>query len=97
MARYQKTVKITVKREDNDIILLYRLTEEEDNNFPEYRIAYSITVTKIDCGGKRREIKYISDIARHKSEAQRIFSLISRGRVTPMCLEEVLEEIYAVM
>lgn len=94
MARYQKTVKITVKRDSDDIILLYRLSEEKDNLYPNFNCAYSITVTKIDCGGKRREIKHISDISRNIAEAERIFKLISRGRVTPMCLEEVLDELY---
>ncbi len=95
MAKLQRTVRITVKRDEGDIILLYRLSEEEDRSFPAFSTAYAITVTKIDCGGRRREIKYISDISRNRSEAERIFSMISRGRVTPMCLEEVLDEIFA--
>lgn len=95
MAKFQRTVKITVKRDEGDIILLYRLSEEEDRTFPALSVAYALTVTKIDCGGRRREIKYISDISRNRSEAERIFNLVSRGRVTPMCLEEVLDEIYA--
>ncbi len=95
MSRFQRTVKITVKRDEGDIILLYRLSEEEDRTFPSMTVAYALTVTKIDCGGRRREIKYISDISRSRGEAERIFNLISRGRVTPMCLEEVLDELYA--
>ena len=95
MARLQRTVRITVKRDEGDIILLYRLSEEEDRAFPAFSTAYAITVTKIDCGGRRREIKHISDISRNRGEAERIFNMISRGRVTPMCLEEVLDEIFA--
>ncbi len=95
MARFQRTVRMTVKRDEGDIILLYRLSEEEDSTFPAFSCAYAITVTKIDCGGRRREIKYISDISRNKAEAERIFGMISRGRVTPMCLEEVLDDIFA--
>ena len=95
MAKFQRTVRITVKRDEGDIILLYRLSEEEDSTFPAFSTAYALTVTKIDCGGRRREIKYISDISRSRSEAERIFNLISRGKVTPMCLEEVLDDIFA--
>jgi len=51
--------------------------------------------SKIDCGGRRREVSRVYDISRSEAEALRLFRLISRGRVTPCCLHEMVEELMA--
>lgn len=95
--REPDTKRLSIKRLSGDIILLYRLTEEKtDFDDPRFATVYSLSVTKIDCGGRRREMGRAYDISRSEKEALRIFRLISRARVTPMCLGEILEEIISV-
>ena len=92
--REPDTKKLSIKRLSGDIILLYRLIEEKTDNMPpEFSTVYSLSVTKIDCGGGRREIGRAYDISRNERDALRIFRLISRGKVTPCCLHEIIEEI----
>ncbi|MBR4071897.1 MAG: hypothetical protein IKK26_05025 [Clostridia bacterium] len=86
--------KLSIKHLTGDIILLYRLTEERLFYYNGiYGTVYSISVTKIDNGGRRREVSRVYDVSRCESEALRIFRLISRGRVTPCCLHEMVEEL----
>ncbi len=86
--------RLSIKHLTGDIILLYRLTEEKQTYYSgAYSSVYSISVTKIDCGGRRREVSRVYDIARNEAEALRLFRLISRGRVTPCCLHEMVEEL----
>lgn len=95
--REPDTKRLSIKRLSGDIILLYRLTEDAFSpEGGEYRKVYSLSVTKIDCGGGRREIGHAHDIAASEKEALRIFRLISRGMVTPYCFHEILEEIISV-
>ncbi len=92
--REPDTKRLSIKRLSGDIILLYRLIEERSEDLPtEISTVYSLSVTKIDCGGGRREIGRAYDISRNEKEAYRIFRLISRGKVTPCCLHEIIEEI----
>ena len=89
--------RLSIKRLSGDIILLYRLTEEKtDFGDPRFSTVYSLSVTKIEGGGRRREVSHAYDISRNEREAHRIFRHISRGRVTPSCLGEILEEIISV-
>ena len=86
--------RLSIKHLEGDIILLYRLIEDRPNQKSTlFGTVYSISVTKIDCGGRRREVKRVYDVTRNESEAQRIFALISRGRVTPCCLLETIEDL----
>lgn len=91
----EKSVKrLSIKRLEGDIILLYRLIEDRLNcKSTLFGSVYSISVTKIDCGGKRREVKRVYDVTRNETEAERIFSMVSRGRVTPCCLLETIEDL----
>ncbi len=92
--REPDTKRLSIKRLNGDTLLLYRLTVEKDACCQvEYRTVYSLSVTKIDCGGKHREVGRAYDISRNEKEAYRIFNLISRGRVTPCCLGEIVEEL----
>lgn len=86
--------RLSIKHLAGDIILLYRLTEEKlSYGSSLYSTVFSISVTKIDCGGRRREVSRVCDISRNEAEALKIFRLISRGRVTPCCLHEIMEDI----
>lgn len=85
--------KLSIKHLSGDIILLYRLTEEKlPCHSSHFGTVYSISVTKIDCGGRRREVSRAYDVSRNEMEAMRLFRLISRGRVTPCCLHETIED-----
>ncbi len=85
--------KLSIKHLTGDIILLYRLTEEKlPCGSMNFGTVYSISVTKIDCGGRRREVSRVYDVSRNETEAMRIFRLVSRGRVTPCCLHETIED-----
>ena len=90
-------IRTAMKRAAGDIILLYRLTEEAagPGGFPGEAM-YSLSVTKVDCGGTRREVRCLPDITRSRAEAERIFDLISRGMVTPCTLDEVVSDLYAI-
>ncbi len=86
--------RLSIKHLAGDIILLYRLTEEKlPYGSCLHNTVFSISVTKIDCGGRRREVSRVYDISRNEAEALKIFRLISRGRVTPCCLHELMEDI----
>lgn len=93
-----KLRKVAVKRYVGDIILLYRLTEERTvclrgGYGDEF---YSLSVTKIDCGGERREIKHLRDISRDRAEAERIFKIVSRALVTPCTVAEIVSDLIGV-
>lgn len=94
-ANRSRVIRIAVKRADEDIILLYRLTRDgaPDRLSP---FMYSLTVTKVDCGGERRDVRHISDISRNLAEADRIFRLISCGCVTPCCALEVIGDLISI-
>lgn len=88
-------IKISIKRVGGDIILLYRLTKEPACDSLS-RFQYSLTVTKVDNGGKRREVRRIADISRSKNEAERLFDLVSRACVMPGTAEEVISELISI-
>lgn len=90
-----KIIRMAIKRAGTDIILLYRLTKEcaADGLSP---YVYSVTVTKVDCGGSSREVRRVNDISRSLAEANRIFTLISRGCVTPCCAAEVIGDLLSI-
>lgn len=85
--------RLVVKRPYGDTVLLYRL-------FCERRVRssriYSLTVTKIDCKGQRREVCCIRDISRDPYDAARIFYIVSRGLVTPMNAREIVSDIIGI-
>lgn len=86
--------RLSIKHLEGDVILLYRLIEDKlPYKSALFGSVYSISVTKIDCGGKKREVRRVYDVTRCETEAERIFSLISRGRVTPCCLLETIEDL----
>lgn len=93
----QRVIRRAMKRALADIILIYRLTEHPlpPNRFRHEGI-YTLTVTKISCGGKDREVCSLPDVTRSRREAEQIFDLISRGLVTPCTLEEVIEDLMAI-
>ncbi len=97
MSRLRKrepvVTRLSIKHLAGDIILLYRLTEETlPCHSANFGTVYSISVTKIDCGGRRREVSRVYDVSRNEVEAMRLFRLVSRGRVTPCCLHETIED-----
>ena len=93
-----KLKRVAVKRYVGDIILLYRLTEERivclrGGYGDEY---YSLSVTKIDCRGQRREVKHLCDISRDRAEAERIFRTVSRALVTPCTVAEIVGDMIGI-
>lgn len=88
-------IKISIRRAGGDIILLYRLTKEfaEDTLT---RFQYTLTVTKVDNGGTRREVRRLPDISRSRNEAERLFNLISRACVMPSNADEVVSELISI-
>lgn len=93
----QGVVRMTVKRACGDIILLYRLCREAVTEENGHRAdVFSLSVTKVDCGGTRREVQHLTDIARTRGEADRIFELVSRGLVTPCTVYEIVSELICV-
>ena len=85
--------RLVVKRPYNDVILLYRLFCDR---YSRGSRVYSLTVTKIDCKGQRREVCCIRDIARDPYDAARIFYIVSRGLVTPMNAREIVSDIIGI-
>ena len=68
--------------------LLYALYE---SNCPNGDCSYSVTVTITD--GRYCETASAPDLTRSPEEAERLFSLLFRGTVTPCGLKDVLEEV----
>lgn len=63
--KLQGVIRMSIKRAAGDIILLYRLTEEPLPPNPlQHTAMYSLTVTKIDAGGTRREVRNLPDLTR---------------------------------
>ena len=94
----QEVVRTSIKRAAGDIILLYRLTQEPLDSGPASKpqqSKYSLTVTKVDCGGTRREVRCLPDLTRSRTEAEQIYELLSRGLVTPCTLDEVIDDLFA--
>ncbi len=69
-----------------DLTLVYRLYDL----FTDERHAYSISISKYDTNGSLCEYSESSDITSIKDTAERIFSLVCEGIVTPMSLDDVL-------
>ena len=90
-----RIIRMAIKRAGTDIILMYRLTKESASDGLSPYI-YSVTVTKVDCGGSCREMRRVNDISRCLAEANRIFTLISRGCVTPCCAAEVIADLLSI-
>lgn len=93
----RSVIRATMKRIGTDIILLYRLTE---NPVPGKKgrlcFMYSLTVTKIDRAGERRQVEHLRDISRSREEALRIFLLVSRGRVFPENAAEIVSDLISI-
>lgn len=88
-------IKISIKRAGSDIILLYRLTKEYAEDALT-RFQYTLTVTKVDHGGSRREVKRLPDISRSRTEAERLFDIISRACVMPSTADEVVSDLISI-
>jgi len=84
--------RFAMKHMARDVFLLYRLFEEPacsaEISIGDGRV-YSLSVTKISEGGRGRTIRYIHDIARTRTEADHIFSVLSRACVPPETAEEI--------
>lgn len=90
-------IRATMKRVGADVILLYRLTEEQvPASYGRARLAYSLTVTQIDRGGRRRRVKRLRDITASRAEAVRIYKLVSRGRVFPSSVAEIVSDLISI-
>ena len=92
----QEVIRTSIKRAAGDIILLYRLTQDPVQTELTSQSQYSLTVTKVDCGGTRREVRCLPDLTRNRMEAEQIYELISRGLVTPCTLDEVIDDLFAI-
>ena len=88
-AHRRRKRRLVIKRPVGDTLLLYRLFCEERKG----RRFYSISVTKADCGGTRRETKLLRDVTSKREDAYRIFDAVSRGLVTPMCADETVADL----
>ena len=91
-SRRPRLKRWAVKRPYGDTILLYRLFTEGHRGSG----VYSLSVTKIENGGERREVCTIRDIARDPYDAAKIFYLVSRGLVTPATAHEIVSDIISV-
>lgn len=89
-------LRFCVKRLDNRFLLLYRLCSETANDNSIYKNAFFISVTKIPIAGGIREVCTVRDVTRLEDEALRIYDIVTRGRVTPCVLREVLSDLCAV-
>ncbi len=89
-------IRTTTKRVAGDIILLYHLTEDPlpPNQFS-HTAKYSLNITKVDCGGTRKEECHLPDITRNHAEAEQIFDIISKGMVTPGTVHDVISDLFA--
>ncbi len=91
--------RISVRCYGKDIILIYRLTfvnaADDEKNIGDGKV-FSLTVTKICCGGERREVTHLHDISRRADDALRIFELVSRGLVTPCSAAEIVADIIGI-
>ncbi|MCI8472398.1 MAG: hypothetical protein HFE65_04775 [Clostridiales bacterium] len=89
-------IRTTTKRVAGDIILLYHLTEDPlpPNQFS-HTAKYSLNITKVDCGGTRKEECHLPDITRNHAEAEQIFDIISKGMVTPCTVHDVISDLFA--
>ncbi|MBQ4066883.1 MAG: hypothetical protein IJD22_04465 [Clostridia bacterium] len=83
--------RVSLKHCAADMLLIYRLTEEKSSDG--YGPVFSLTVTKIQGGGHKKESVHLQDISRNSSEALRIFATVSRALVTPMCAAEIVSDI----
>lgn len=90
--------RVRLRHLSGDILILYKLEEEKvcANQGLHYDITYSITVTKIDCGGSRREVERLFDVTRDEEEALRIFDIISRCLVTPCTAGEIVSDLIGI-
>lgn len=88
-------IKISIRRAGGDIILLYRLTKElAEDALTKFQ--YTLTVTKVDNGGSRREVRRLPDITRSRTEAERIFDIVSRACVMPSTADEVICDLISI-
>ncbi len=90
----KSVIRTAVKRVGADVVLLYRLTEEPAGT--PGRFMYSLTVTKADSGVHRRCVEHLHDISRSRREAERIFTLVSRGRVFPDTAAEIVSDLISI-
>ena len=92
----QEVIRKKTKRSAGDILLLYHLTEVPlpPNKF-HHTAKYSLNITKVDCGGTRKEECNLPDISRNQEEAVHIFDIISRGLVTPCSAPDVISDLFA--
>ena len=93
----RSVIRATMKRVGADTVLLYRLMENPvPGRTSGLRFMYSLTVTKIDRGGERRQVEYLRDITRSREEALNIFTLVSRGRVFPDNAAEIVSDLISI-
>ncbi len=96
IAEGRGVIRATMKRVGADAILLYRLTEEPVPGESRKGKSYSLTVTKIDHGGDRRQVEHLHDISRSRGEALRIYTLVSRGTVFPSTAAEIVSDLISI-
>ncbi len=89
----QSPIKLSVKHMARDSFLIYRLYEEAIMDGSRENAVFSLSVTMISCMGMKRRQAYFTDISRSKSDAARLFKIISRGLVTPTVAEEILADL----
>lgn len=96
MHKLHGVIRSATKRAAGDIILLYHLTEDPlpPNRFS-HKAKYSLDITKVDCGGTRKEECHLPDISRDYAQAEHIFDIISRGMVTPCAIHDVISDLFA--
>ncbi len=72
----------------NDFILLYELYQTTKEN----RLSFDLRIAKY-YGDLLIEDKKVIDFEWREKEAQNIFTILIKGEVTPMCLEECVLEL----
>lgn len=97
IAEGRNVIRLCMKRVGADAVLLYRLIEEPIPGSRARRCyMYSLTVTKIDRAGERRQVEHLKDVTRSRSEALRIYTLISHGLVFPESAAEIVSDLISI-
>lgn len=82
-----------------DTVLIYRLTVQpapvEERGFGDGKV-FSLSITQISGGGRKKLIKSFFDISRTQKEGIRIFKAVSHCRLMPSNADEIISDIIGI-
>lgn len=88
-------LKILAEKHEKEksLSLSYRLFESMLHEEDGFRAEYSISASVLNTESGEREEMLIRDVTSSKDFAEDIFTLICRGKVTPMSLEDTISDL----